>query len=347
MSKSYLITGGAGFLGINLIRYLLARQQRVTSLDIIPFDYEDVADQVTIITGDIRHEPTVQAAMADVDIVVHAAAALPLYTPEAIFSTDVVGTRQVLAAAAAHHVERVVHISSTAVYGIPDHHPLVESDKLQGVGPYGQAKIQAEEVCLAYRQQGLCIPILRPKSFIGPERLGVFAMLYEWAKDAKNFPVLGKGTNRYQYLAVEDLCQAIWLCATLPCERVNDTFNIGAKKFGTPKTDFQAVLDYAGYGKQIVSIPEGPAIFILRLLEKLKLSPLYEWIYETVGKESFVSIAKAETVLGFRPQYSNEQALLQNYQWYLEHADSFDHASGITHRAPWKQGALKLAKWLF
>ena len=71
---------------------------------------------------------------------------------------------------------------------------------------------------------------------------GVFAMLYEWAKDGRNFPVLGKGDNLYQYLDVADLCDAIWLCATLPRERVNDTFNIGAAIFGTPKSDFQAVL---------------------------------------------------------------------------------------------------------
>jgi nucleoside-diphosphate-sugar epimerase len=347
LSKSYLITGGAGFLGINLTRYLLAKCQRVTSLDIDPVNYEEVRGDVNVITGDIRHYATVESALADSDIVIHAAAALPLYKPEDIFSTDIDGTRHVLQAAYAKNVERVIHISSTAVYGIPDHHPLLESDELKGVGPYGEAKILAEQLCQEYRDLGMCIPILRPKSFIGPERLGVFAMLYEWAKDAKNFPVLGRGNNPYQYLAVEDLCEAIWLCATLPCDKVNDTFNIGAKVFGTPKTDFQAVLDYASYGKHVVSIPEGPAIFILRFLEWLGLSPLYQWIYETVGKESFVSIDKAEQVLGFKPKYSNREALIRNYQWYLDNVNKFDHSSGITHRAPWSQGALRLAKLLF
>ena len=347
MSKSYLITGGAGFLGINLVRHLLAKGERVTSLDVVPFDYADVKDRVKVFTGDIRHPSTMHAAMKGIDLVVHAAAALPLYKPEDIFATDVEGTRNVLEAAAAHHVERVIHVSSTAVYGIPDHHPLLETDRLHGVGPYGEAKIQAEQVCEQFRAQGMCVPILRPKSFIGPERLGVFAMLYEWAKDGKNFPVLGKGDNPYQYLDVEDLCDAIWLCATLPRERANDTFNVGAAVFGTPRTDFQAVLDHAGFGKRVVSIPEGPAIFVLRLLEKLGLSPLYQWIYETAGKESFVSIEKAQTVLGFAPRYSNRDALIRNYEWYLAHEGQFDRSSGITHRAPWKQGALKLAKLFF
>ncbi len=344
--KSYLITGGAGFLGINLTRYLLARGQRVTSLDIAPFDYPE-RDQIRVITGDIRDPAAVQTALEGVDIVVHAAAALPLYPPEEIFSTDVDGTRQVISLARARNIERVIHISSTAVYGIPDHHPLVEEDKRQGVGPYGEAKVLAEQVCEEFRAQGMCIPILRPKSFIGPERLGVFAILYEWAKDGKNFPILGSGNNLYQYLDVEDLCEAIWLCATLPREVVNDTFNIGAKAFGTPRTDFQAVLDYAGHGKRIIPIPEKPAILALRLLERLGWSPLYKWIYETVGKESFVSIAKAEQVLGFQPRFSNQEALLRNYEWYLANADRLATSSGVTHRVPWRQGALKLVKFFF
>lgn len=345
--SSYLITGGAGFLGINLARYLLDKGQSVTSLDITEFDYPDVNDKVTIITGDIRDPDTVDQAMQNIDVVVHAAAALPLYTPEDIYTTDVDGTRNVLAAAHSRGVERAIHVSSTAVYGIPDHHPLLEDDDLSGVGPYGNAKVQAEEVCLEYRAKGMCIPILRPKSFIGPERLGVFALLYEWAKDGKNFPVLGSGDNPYQYLDVHDLCEAIWLCATLPCETANDTFNIGAKEFGTPKSDFQAVLDHAGHGKRIIPIPAGPAIFILRVLEALGLSPLYKWIYETVGKESFVSIDKAERVLGFTPQYSNEDALIRNFDWYLENLTRFEKGSGVTHRVPWRQGILRLAKLLF
>jgi nucleoside-diphosphate-sugar epimerase len=347
LSRSFLITGGAGFLGINLARFLLEKEQRVTSLDLAPFDYEDVRQQVKVITGDIRDETAVQAALDGVDVVIHAAAALPLYSPDDIRTTDVDGTRNVMRAAQARAVERVVHISSTAVYGIPDHHPLLETDRLHGVGPYGEAKIQAEAVCEEFRAQGMCVAILRPKSFIGPERLGVFAMLYDWAKDGRNFPVLGHGNNPYQYLAVEDLCDAIWLCATLPPERVNDTFNVGAKIYGTPRTDFQAVLDYAGHRKRVIPIPEGPAIFILRILERLGLSPLYQWIYETVGKESFVSIEKAERILGFSPKYSNQQALIRNYQWYLDNAGKFGQASGVTHRVPWRQGVLRLAKMFF
>lgn len=227
-SKCYLLTGGAGFLGINMTRYLLAKGHRVVSLDMAPFDYPEQG-QIVEVRGDIRDRAHVENAMKGVDVVIHTAAALPLYKPEDIYSTDIDGIRMVLEVALAHQVERVVHISSTAVYGIPDHHPLFESDQLHGVGPYGEAKVIAEQICQEYRDKGLCVPIIRPKSFVGPERLGVFALFYDWAKDGRNFPVLGSGKNRYQLLDVEDLCSAIYLAATGDCAVVNDVFNIGPR----------------------------------------------------------------------------------------------------------------------
>jgi nucleoside-diphosphate-sugar epimerase len=345
-SKRFLITGGAGFLGINLARYLLARGHQVVSLDLADFTYPE-RSRITEIKGDIRDAATVKRAMQGVDMVVHTAAALPLYTPEDIYTTDIDGSRNVLQAAQAAGVERMIHISSTAVYGIPDHHPLYETDQLQGVGPYGEAKVQVEALAQEYREKGMCVPVIRPKSFVGPERLGVFALFYDWAKDGKNFPVLGSGNNRYQLLDVEDLCGAIYLTATLDRDRVNDVFNIGAKEFTTLKEDYQAVLDYAGYGKKIVSIPAAPAIWTLRLLEKMNMSPLYRWVYETVTEDSFVAIEKAERVLGYAPRYSNKQALIRNYQWYIDHLSEFQGQSGVSHRVPWKQGALSLAKMVF
>src|SRR5882762_7013414 len=111
----YLITGGAGFLGINLTRYLLDRGHQVVSLDIADFDYPE-KNRITEIKGDIRDPAMVDAAMKGIDFVIHSAAALPLYKKEDIYSTDLDGTRNVLQSAFDHHIQRVVHISSTAVY---------------------------------------------------------------------------------------------------------------------------------------------------------------------------------------------------------------------------------------
>jgi nucleoside-diphosphate-sugar epimerase len=342
-----LVTGGSGFLGINLIRYLHANNCQIRSLDIVEFDYPDMNEKIEIITGDIRNKKIVEKAMEGVNVVVHSAAALPLYTPEEIFSTDIDGTKNLLEAAKKNNVNRFIHISSTAVYGIPDHHPLFEDDKLDGVGPYGKAKIQAEEECLKYREDGMTVTIIRPKSFVGPERLGVFDLLFDWAKDGHGFPMIGKGNNRYQLLDVEDLCEAIYLCCTLEKEKVNDIFNIGAKVYTTMKEHYQAVLDFAGHGKKIKGLPEKPIILTLKFLEALKISPLYKWVYETASKDSFVSIEKAEKQINYKPKYSNKEALIRNYKWYIENHENFKNKSGISHRVPWKQGILRVAKIFF
>lgn len=345
-SRRYLITGGAGFLGINLCRYLLERGCYVRTLDIAPFTYPDRA-RVDVIDGDVRDAGAVERASAGVDVVVHAAAALPLAPAEEILSTGIRGTRCVLEQAMRARVDRVVFTSSTAVYGIPDHHPLLETDPVEGVGPYGEAKIAAEALCDEFRRKGLCTSILRPKSFVGPERLGVFELLYEWAYTGHNFPVLGDGRNRYQLLDVEDLCGAIELCATGPRERVDDVFNVGARDFGTMRENVQAVLDRAGHGRHVVSLPAAPAIAMLRLLAALRLSPLYPWIYDTAAKDSFVSIERIERQLDFQPRYSNVDALVRNYDWYVAHRHELGSATGVTHRVPWKKGLLSVAKSFF
>jgi dTDP-D-glucose 4,6-dehydratase len=74
---------------------------------------------------------------------------------------------------------------------------------------------------------------------------------------------------------------------------------------------------------------------------------LYKWVYETASKDSFVSIEKAEQKLGYKPKYSNKDALLRNFKWYIENRKNFEQQSGVSHRVPWKQGAIGLLKKAF
>jgi nucleoside-diphosphate-sugar epimerase len=344
MATTVLITGGSGFLGVNLCRYLLARGFPLRSIDIADFAYPE-RSQIDVVKADIRDTAAVEAA--EVRIVVHCAAKLPRSPTREILTTNIDGTRVLLEAARRHGIERFIYISSTAVYGIPDHHPIVEADRLQGVGPYGESKIEAERICAEFRQGGLCVPVLRPKSFVGPERLGVFELLYDFAYEGRNFPVLGSGDNLYQLLDVEDLCEVIHLCMTRAGELVNDTFNVGAEQFSTMRENFQAVLDRAGHGGRIIALPAAPAIAVLRVLSLLGLSPLYPWIYDTAGKASFASVERLHAKLGFSPRHSNVAALLRNYDWYVAHRQEYAGKSGVTHRVPWKHGVLGLAKYFF
>ena len=338
----WAISGGAGFLGLHLARRLLADGHDVRTLDVVPLDDAELERSVEELRGDIRDRDSVRALVAGADVVVHAAAALPIQASrQSIRSVNVLGTEHVLHESRAADVRRVVFISSTAVYGVPEKHPIEEDDPLVGVGAYGESKIDAEALC---RVAAVDTTIVRPKTFIGPERLGVFEILFDWIREGRRIYILGQGRNRYQLLAVEDLVDAILRAATVP-EAARGTFNIGATEFGTVRGDLQALIDHAGSASRLQPVPVKPAEVALRTLELLRLSPLAEWHYKTAHKDSFVDTSRARRVLGWQPRLSNKDALIETYDWYLANRGRVGNA-GVTHRVPWNQQALGLLKRL-
>jgi len=338
----YSISGGAGFLGLHLARRLLAEGHRVRTLDVVPLDDAGLEQSVEELRGDIRDPERVRALVAGADVVVHAAAALPIQASrESIRSVNVGGTENVLHAAHDEGVRRVVFISSTAVYGVPEKHPIEESDPLVGVGAYGESKIDAEGLC---RVAAVETTIIRPKTFIGPERLGVFEILFDWIREGRRIYTLGKGYNHYQLLGVEDLVDAIVRAGHEP-KAARETFNVGATEFGTVRSDLQALIDHAGSSSRLQPIPVKPAELALRGLELMRVSPLAEWHYKTAHKDSFVDVTKAQELLGWEPRLSNRDALIETYDWYLANRERVG-AAGVTHRVPWNQQALGLLKRL-
>lgn len=343
-ARTFLVTGASGFLGYHMCKYLVARGNRVRGIDIEAFDYPDIIDAVTFFEGDIRHRQLLEEAMSGAQVVIHGAAALPLWSRKEIFSVNISGTQNVLQTAYDLGVGRVIFISSTAVYGIPEEHGMHENHPLKGVGPYGETKIEAERICLEFRERGLCVPILRPKTFAGPMRLGVFQILCDWVQDGKNIPIIGNGNNKYQLLHIDDLVDAIYLVSTAPENIANDTFNVGATEFETMKADLQVLLDYAGFGKRVIPIPSWLVIPVLKMLERLHLSPLYEWVYETADKDHYVSVDKLRTELGWKPRKTTADVWIDTYKWYLEEYKSRQLETGISHRVAWKQGILRVVK---
>jgi len=338
----YSISGGAGFLGLHLARRLLAEGHQVRTLDVVPLNDAGLEQSVEELRGDIRDLDGVRALVAGADVVVHAAAALPIQASRAsIRSVNVGGTENVLHAAHDAGVRRVVFISSTAVYGVPEKHPIEESDPLVGVGAYGESKIDAEGLC---RVAAVETTIIRPKTFIGPERLGVFEILFDWIREGRRIYTLGKGYNHYQLLGVEDLVDAIVRAGHEP-KAARETFNVGATEFGTVRSDLQALIDHAGSSSRLQPIPVKPAELALRGLELMRVSPLAEWHYKTAHKDSFVDVTKAQQLLGWQPRLSNRDALIETYDWYLGNRERVGPA-GVTHRVPWNQQALGLLKRL-
>lgn len=340
MSK-LLITGGSGFLGYHICRRLSKNFSRIILVDIAPFVKEDYDSNVAYYNINITDKQALEKLIKKEkpDFIIHAAAALPLCKAEKIRKVNVGGMRNILELALSNNVKRAVNISSTAVYGVPKKHPIYEYDKLVGVGPYGETKIISEKICEDYRKKGLCVPIIRPKTFIGTARLGVFQILYDWVESGARIPIIGNGKNHYQLLEVQDLVDAIYLTLIKDKKKSNDTFNVGAKEFKTVYEDVNALCDYANSGSRVMKTPAFAVKFLLRIFEMLKLSPLYKWVYGTADTDSFVSTEKIEKNLGWKPKYSNSEALINSYQWYLENKHELKK-TGVTHRVAWSQGIL-------
>lgn len=346
-----LITGGAGFLGLHLAEQLHKKKHALTLVDIHPFDEDEYTNEYALKMIDVRDAEKLESIIKGQDTVVHCAAALPLWKKEDIYSTNIDGTRNVLESSLRHKVKRVVFISSTAVYGIPKKYPIYENDPLQGVGPYGESKIAAEELCFEYIKKGLNVTIIRPKTFVGTRRLGVFEILFDWVHDGKKIPVFGSGNNKYQLLDVDDLVEIICLFINRSASGVhssstyNSAFNIGAEEYGTVREFLGKLFMYARSGSKIIPVPSTPLKIVLRIFEILHISPLYQWVYETADKDSYVSIEKIKKVLDWKPKYSNADALIKSYKWYRAHYKEIkSRTSGVTHTVGWKQGILGFIK---
>jgi nucleoside-diphosphate-sugar epimerase len=269
---------------------------------------------------------------------------LPSYSAGRLREISVDGTRNVFEMARAAGVPRVVHVSSAAVYGLPVQVPTPETHPRRPVDAYSRAKAEAEEIAEQFRDTGMCVSIVRPKTFLGPGRMGLFAMLFEWAAEGRNFPVLGRGDVLSQMLDVEDLVDCIMLLLSASGDVAGDTYNVGAAEFGTLRAAFQSVLDAAGHGRHVVSLPVRPALPLLRLLERSHLSPVYRRLAHKLMIESYVSIERARDRLEYSPRFSNENAILRSYDWWRRQRPA---GVGRTSRDAWRQGALTLAKSFF
>lgn len=191
----WAVSGGSGFLGLAVARRLVVEGVAVRALDPEPLPAGLAG--VDSIEGDVRNPADAARLRAGADVVVHAAAALPVRRSEAeIRSVTVDGTAVLLAAARETGVRRVVYVSSAVVYGLPSELPLTETSPAAPFEPYGRAKLAAEGLCREFGRRGLEVVVLRPTAFIGPGRLGVFGILFAWIRDWRRIYVLGRGENR-------------------------------------------------------------------------------------------------------------------------------------------------------
>ncbi len=338
-----LITGGSGFFGAHLARLLLQHDYEVRVLDLRDLEDAGLKRTVRFFRGDVLDSAVVDLAVAGARHVFHIAAALPICRDrKALFRTNVQGTRTVLETAWRRGVEKVVHISSSAVYlGEDSSMPINESTPPSPVGDYGKSKLEAERICAEFRRKGLALNILRPRTLVGAGRLGIFQILFDWILKGKRVYTLGRGDNLFQLLSPEDLARACLLAVTSPGARSED-FCLGTDRFATVAEDLTALLRYAHTASRLYPLPVALSSTVLSLLDTLNLSPLTDWHYKTPHKHFYFDITKARDVLGFVPTDSNAEMLIKSYAWYVANYKNCARRYGTTHRDSVRQRLLSL-----
>jgi len=250
-----------------------------------------------------------------------------------------------LDAARAAHVRKVVHTSSSAVYGIPAKNPVDDTVAPRPLEAYGKAKLEAEHLVeRAVREHGLDVSIIRPRTILGHGRLGIFQILFDWVEEGRRIPVLGTGNNIYQFVHADDLADACIKAGARPGFAV---YNIGAERFGTMRQTLEALCAHAGTGSTVYSLPMALAVAAMKVTSALRLSPLGPYHSLMYGRSLYFDISRPKAELGWEPRWSAAEMLCESYDWYLAHKQQVLQWAGTSaHRSAVKQGILKLVKQL-
>jgi nucleoside-diphosphate-sugar epimerase len=327
-----LVTGGGGFLGRHLAERLRRGGLRVRLLDVAARPSWASAAEVEHARGDVRDRAAVAAAIRGVDAIVHAAFASPHDEPGVVRSVNVGGARAVADVALESGVRRLVLVSSTIVEKPPRAHPFLRGAAMNRLDAYRASRAAAESIAADAAGRGLDVAVVRPKTFLGHDRVGAFALLFESIRHGGAVPVLGPGANRYQLLDVRDLADGL---ARLVGADSTGLFFFGARDFATVREDLQSLVDHAATGARLKPIPAPLARAMLRAMELAGLMPLSEWHYMSArGEDSVVDVSRAERELGWRAERSNRRALADAYDGYAGAMAAAGRAQ-TTHPVPW------------
>ncbi|MGQ0803333.1 MAG: NAD-dependent epimerase/dehydratase family protein [Actinomycetota bacterium] len=337
-----LVTGGSGYFGTILVDRAVARGDHVRIFDVNPPAARE--GSVEYLAGDVRDRDALRAACDGVDVVLHNVAQVPLARDRALFrSVNVVGTANLLIAARDASVTKFVHTSSSAVFGIPESNPVTEDTPCRPLEAYGRAKLEAELLCREAIESGLDVTVVRPRTILGHGRLGIMAVLFEFVAEGAPVYVLGDGSNRYQFVHANDLAEA---CLRAAEREKPAVYNVGATEFGTMRETLQALVDHAGTGSRVRSLPAGPAKAGMQALAQLGLAPFAAYHWLLYGESLWFDTSRAQSELGWAPAHSNQSMVVESYEWFLAHRDELDGVHGSHHQSPVRLGLLRALKRL-
>ena len=348
--KRILITGGAGFVGTNLVSFLLGKKE----YEIVVFDKldhhsdEEQAKKITYVKGNIINKTDVEklfAQHAPFEGVYHLAGEMPnkLADAKLMMQTNVDGTSNLISEAVKYKSKFFIFASSNVTYGIPVELPVTEETPLKPLEVYGKSKEEAEKVLEKYRGK-INIQMFRCPVITGVGRLGLQAILYEFISEEKKVYVLGGGNNKYQFVDVEDVVQAMTTASTI---KGFDVYVIGADGILTLRELYQKVIEFAGSKSKIVSLPWGPALFALSILDKVNFSPLGVYQYTMMGRSIYADTTKIKKKLSWKPKRTNADTFIENYKWYKKNKGNFVVIGGSEsspNKSVPKMGILKILK---
>ena len=307
-----LVTGGAGFIGSNFIRHLLAARKdyQVTNYDKLTYagnltNLTEVAEdpRYRFVRGDICDAAAVETAMRGCDAVVHFAAEShvdrSIYEPAPAIDTNVKGTFTLLEAARTQRIARFLQISTDEVYGdLPTGAFAEEDSPLRPSSPYSASKAGADLLVLSYvRTYGLPALITRSSNNYGPYQFPekFLPLMISNALERKPLPIYGDGKQERDWLHVEDNCRGI-LCV-LEKGRAGEVYNIGGSEIEENVTVARRLL-------RLMERPES-------LLQYIKDRPGHDRRYA-------LHCRKIRQELGWKPTISLETGLRQTIEWYRD-----------------------------
>lgn len=326
--RHLLVTGGAGFIGSNFVRMVVAEHPdtRVVNLDKLTYagnlgNLEDLIDHPrhVLVRGDICDGPAVSALLAqhDIDAIVNFAAEShvdrSITGPKVFIETNVSGTLTLLMAARDRGVRRFLQVSTDEVYGSlgPDG-AFTEQSPICPNSPYSASKASADLLVAAFAHTfGLPCNITRCSNNYGPYQFPekLIPLMINNALNDRPLPVYGDGLNVRDWIYVVDHCTAIWKVLTEAPP--GEIYNIGGC---SEKANIEVVR------------------LVLRHLAKPET--LIRFVTDRPGHDRRYAIdpTKVMTQLGWRPSVTFEQGLAKTIDWYLAHRDWLDHVVSGEYR---------------
>ena len=320
------VTGATGFLGSALVTELVKRQQMVRILARDENKARQLfGDAVTICPGEITDAAQVERAVDGASIIYHLAGRLyhPSVPAELYRQVHVEGTQNLLRACQGQpQLQRMVHVSTTGVYGVTGERPAAEDAPFAPTNPYEATKLEGEQLALkAYQEQGLPVTVVRPGLVYGPGDLHLLSFFVSINKG--QFRVIAGGNALLHPIYIDDLLDAFLLCAERP-QAPGRSYNIAGEHPVSVRELAIAIAHAQGRELPPGSIPLWLAnfasdIFAVTPGMRGEHAPLTRSRVQFLTHSRIYDISRARSELGYTPKIALEEGMEPTAAWYYKH----------------------------